>query len=328
MKPDLNLLAVLDALCRTGSVSRAAELLALSQPAVSHALARLRDQTGDPLFLRSGRGLVPTARALALAEPVASLVASGRSLLEPESFDPAHDPARFRLGISDFAGMTLLPQLMAALRSSAPHAVVEALPVGPTPLRGLELGKIDLSFWGAAPPEAPLRHLPLFTDRYVVVLRRDHPALGRIDAPLGLDAYVAQAHAVVTVGDTGRSQVDTALAMIGLRRRIALVSPSFAANLAAVAASDLVATAPARLAETLPPGLVARDLPFSVPEISYGIIWHPLRDAAPSQRWFRNLIAQLFRGASVTSQDPGLVSAPRSEPPTLPPPRPSSAAAR
>jgi DNA-binding transcriptional LysR family regulator len=299
MKPDLNLLAVLDALCRTGSVSRAADLLALSQPAVSHALARLRAQTGDPLFIRSGRGLSPTARALALAEPVAALVASGQALLGPESFDPARDPARFRLGTSDYAGLTLLPLLMTAVRSAAPHAVVEAMPVGPAPFRSLELGTLDLSFWGADPPSAPFRHLPLFTDRFVAVLRRDHPALGTDDEPLSLATYLAQAHAVVTLGETGPSFVDKALTAADQSRRIALVSPSFAANFAAVAASDLVTAAPARLARTLPPGLVVRDLPFAVPEISYGIIWHPHRDAAPSQRWFRQLISELFKDPTI-----------------------------
>lgn len=293
MRPDLNLLVILDALCRLGSVSQAAEALSLSQPAISHALNRLRAATGDPLFIRAGRGLVPTPRALALAEPVAGIVAAGQACLRPEIFDPTRDAPRFRLAISDYAGLTLLPQIVAAVVSEAPRAMIEALPVGPNVLRQLEEGRLDLSFWGTTPPPAPFLYRRLFDESFVLVLRRDHPAMTGEGAPLTREAFLALSHAVVSLRDPGQSPVDQALARDGQSRRVALTSPSFAANLAAVAYSDLVATVPARLARGLPAGLMALPLPIFLPAFAYGMIWHPCGDASAALRWLRELIARV-----------------------------------
>jgi len=291
MKPDLNLLVVLDALCRTGSVSKASEALALSQPAVSHALNRLRAATGDPLFARSGRGLVPTPRAVALADTVAGLVASGQACLRPEGFDPTKDAPRFRLGVSDYAGMVLLPRLVARVRALAPRAAIEARPVGQGALRQLEAGEIDLCFWGTEAPGTPFHHAALFRETFVLALRSDHQVLAQ--GALEVEDYLALSHAVVSLGDPGQSPVDVALARLGECRTVGLASPSFAANLAAVAASDLVATIPARLARGLPPGLVTRPLPLAGVEFGYGMIWHPRGEASPALRWLRGVVAEV-----------------------------------
>lgn len=299
MKPDLNLLVILDALCRHGSVSRAAERLALSQPAISHALNRLRAATGDPLFTRSGRGLVPTPHALALAERVAGIVAEAQACLRPEAFDPSRDAMTFRLGVSDFAGLTLLPQVVQAAMSEAKQVRIEAVPVGPGLLRQLEEGGLDVSFWGTDPLAAPYHHQALFEDEYRLVMRHAHPALKAGSGRIGLEDYLDLSHAVVSLGDPGTSGVETALAHFGRTRRIVLVSPSFAANLAAVAASDLAATVPDRLALALPEGLVRLPLPFNVPRFRYGLIWHARTDASPAQRWFRALIARVVMGNAI-----------------------------
>jgi DNA-binding transcriptional LysR family regulator len=291
MKPDLNLLVVLDALCRTGSVSRASRALSLSQPAISHALSRLREATGDPLFTRSGRGLAPTPRALALKDGVGEIVAAGQACLRPEAFDPAKDAVRFRIGVSDYAGLVLLPGLVADLRMRAPHAVIEALPVGPDLLQRLADGALDLSFWGTQPPKPRVRYQELFQEEFVLVLRQDHPQLVRPE--VGLDDYLALDHAIVSLGDPGLSPVDAALAKRGRVRRIGLVSPSFAANLAAVAASDLVATVPARLTAGLGPGLVTRTLPLEPLRFDYGLIWHPRSETGAALRWLRGVIAEV-----------------------------------
>lgn len=289
MKPDLNLLAVLDALCRTGSVSGAAAVLSLSQPAISHALNRLRAATGDPLFTRSGRGLVPTARARAMAEAAADLVQLGQRLLGPEAFDPALDRPRFRLGASDLAAQTILPGLVSRLQHLAPGSVVTVLAIGATTLQQLTEGALDLAFWGTAAPPPPLRHAPLFDDHFVAVLRRGHPAL---EGGTGLDlaGYLGFPHAVVSLRDPGISLVDTALAELGQERRIGLASHSFAGNLAAVRESDLVATMPASLTRKLGPDLVAVPLPLPLPGFSYGMVWHPRTEANPAQAWLRGLI--------------------------------------
>lgn len=294
MKADLNLLVILDALCRFGSVSKAAEGLSLSQPAVSHALNRLRVVMQDPLFTRSGRGLVPTPRARALAQEVAGIVAAAQASLRPERFDPGRDAVEVRLGLSDYSGLTLFPRLVAAVRAEAPQARIEAVPVGRSALRQLEEGALDLCFWGTVPPEAPFRYRMLFSERFVVVLRAGHPALAR---EIGLDRWLRLDHAVVSLGDPGQSPVETALAGLGLARRVVLTSPSFAANLAAVAASDLVATVPARLAAGMPAGLVVRPLPLAVPAFDYGMIWHPRGEVSPALRWLRGLIAAVAEAA-------------------------------
>ncbi len=289
MKPDLNLLVILDALCRFGSVSKAAEALSLSQPAISHALNRLRVVMGDPLFIRSGRGLVATPRARAMAEEVAGIVAAARASLRPERFDPAQDAAVVRLGLSDYAGLTLFPRVVAAVRVQAPRVRIEAVPVGQAALRQLEEGGLDLCFWGTMPPGAPFHYRRLFGESFVLVLRAGHPALV---GEIGLERWLGLDHAVVSLGDPGQSPVEAALAGLGLERRVVLASPSFAANLAAVAASDLVATVPARLAEGLSAGLVARTLPLAVPAFDYGLIWHPRGEVSPALRWLRGVIAE------------------------------------
>ena len=291
MKPDLNLLAVLDSICRTGSVSAAASALSLSQPAVSHALNRLRAATGDPLFTRSGRGLVPTDRARSMASAVAELVESGRQLLGSSAFDPGTDCPRFHIGASEFAAQTVLPGLLAALQSLAPGSVVGVATIGTTTLRQLEDGTLDLAFWGAVAPPPPLRYAPLFSDHFVAVLRRDHPALAA-SAGLSLADYLAFPHAVVALRDPGTSLVDTALNLAGLNRRIGLASHSFFGNLAAVAQSDLIATMPSQLSSALAPTLVTTPVPLPVPGFTYGMIWHFRTDTNPAQAWLRELILQ------------------------------------
>lgn len=291
MRIDLNLLLILDALCRYGAVAKAADALALSQPAVSHALNRLRAATQDPLFTRSGRGLVPTPRALALAGDVAEIVAAGRACLAPEGFDPHVDGMKVRLGLSDYAGLTILPRLVAELAVRARHVTVEAVAVGPDALRQLQEGTLDLSFWGTAPPLAPAQYRRLFHESFVCVLRDGHPALS--SGHLTLESYLAASHAVVSLGDPGASPVETALAATGYRRRIAVASHSFAANLAVVAASDLITSVPSRLARDVSPGLVSAPLPFLVPEFDYGMIWHTRTAASAGLRWLRDLIAVL-----------------------------------
>lgn len=309
MKPDLNLLAVLDALCRTGSVSRAAQALALSQPAVSHALARLRRATGDPLFTRSGRGLVPTPRALVLADRAAALVAESRALLAPEHHDPGKDSLLVRVASTDFANLTLLPAILAEVRRISPGTVIEAQAFGQRTLRHLADGEIDLSFWGVEAPGPPFCHRPLFRDHFVAVLASDHPVLAP-SRVLELDGYLGAAHAVVSFGQPGQGPVDAALAALGKARRVGMASPSFAANLAVAAATDLIVTLPARLARDLPAGLCVHPLPFSTPHIDYGMVWHDRTSPSPGLSWLRDVIAR----AAATEV-----------PPTSPAGRPASA---
>lgn len=299
MKPDLNLLLVFDAIARFGSVTDAADHLALSQPAVSHALNRLRAQVGDALFTRSGRGLVPTPRAVEIMPTVRALLDAATLALSPARFDPASARQMFRIGASDYAAFTLLPGLMRQIARSAPQISLHVLPAGPKVLEQLELGQLDLSFWGDAAPPAPTLHQHLYEERYVGVARQDHPIF---DQGVGLKTYLAYPHATVSLQTPGASAIDRALAALGLQRRIGLASHSFAGNLAALAQTDLLASLPARLCTPPPPGLRLFDLPLQVPGYGYGLIWHPRTNGLASHHWLRDQIVK------VTMVDQGMVN--------------------
>ncbi len=294
MKADLNLLVVLDAVLRHRSVSKAATDLALSQPAVSHALNRLRAQLQDPLVLRGQGGLVPTPRALALAPTLVALVASAKGMMQPERFDPATSNATLRIAASDYALCALLPRLLQALAPLAPDLRMTAEPAGSATLDRLKEGSVDLSFWGTTPPQAPYHHLPLFQEHYLGVAHRGHPVLATCGTSVTLEAFLAARHAVVSLGDPGLNEIDQALARLGAKRRIAVATPSFSGNLAAVRCTDLVASLPSRLCDHLPDDLVAFPLPFPVPPYAYGIVWHHRTQNDTAQTWLRDRMIEEF----------------------------------
>ena len=293
MKPDLNLLAVFDAVARTGSVTAAAVHLGLSQPAVSHALNRLRATVNDPLFTRSGRGLVPTPGALAMLEPARDLLAGATALLTPQKFRPETASDVFRLGASDYAVHTLVPDLVLRLRQAAPQATLQILPVGSQTLRQLESGGLDLSFWGTQAPDRPYHHRTVLQEHYLGVARRNHPIFA--SSPKGavtLSHYLAYPHAVVSQRDPGTNEVDRALTNLGIVRQIGLISHSFTGNMASLRTSDLIANLPSRLcASSHLHGLQSFLLPFELPTYTYGLVWHQRTDAAAGHTWLRNLVA-------------------------------------
>ncbi len=294
MKRELGLLVVFDAVAQTGSVTAAARQLALSQPAVSHALNRLRDLTGDQLFARSGRGLVATARAQALTGPVRALLAEADKLLHAGPFDHARDARRMRVAASEYALLTLVPALLREVRRSAPHVTIEIQPVGPDTLLHLERGMIDASFWGTALPKGPFQQMTLFREHLVGVARARHPVFGQTSRRVSLQHYLAHPHAVVSLGDPGRNVVDEALASEGHARRIAAASPSFMANLAALTGSDLIATVPSRLCRgPHMRGLATFPLPMTVAPYAYGLIWHQRSAGDAALAWLRARIAAL-----------------------------------
>lgn len=295
---DLNLLVVFDAVARCRSVSKAAVLLSLSQPAVSHALNRLRDLTGDRLFVRGRTGFTPTPRAEAMIAPVRALVEAAGRVLEPPIFDPSREDRRFRVAGSDYSNLALVPRLVGRLRRAAPGCSLDLVSVGASTLADLEAGDIDCSFWGTSPPPAPWCSRILFMDRLVGLVAEDHP-LGRAHdgSPVTLDDYLAHSHVVVSMKDPGRSAVDAALSERGLTRRIAVRTQSFSSNVAALCETDLVASVPARLLPILAPSEYrAFDIPLPLPPIEYRLVWHRRSDADPAGLWLRNLIADLDDG--------------------------------
>ena len=307
MKPDLNLLVVFEAVARFGSVSAAAHHLSLSQPAVSHALNRLRKTIGDPLFTRSGRGLIATPRGAEMIPAVRALVLAARELTGPALFDPGHTAQVFRIAATDYAANTLVPALVHFLRKAAPGVRLDLLPASGTVINDLAQGRVDLSFWGTTPPAGPIHHTLMFREHYLGVACANHPMF-RHGPAVGLADYVAYPHAVISLQAPGANAIDQALQALGLARRIALSSHSFAGNLAALPGSDLICSLPARLCQSLGPHLRRFDLPLQVSSYDYGIIWHDRTHHSAPHRWLRDAI-----GAAVARsqhQDAPLRTAP------------------
>lgn len=291
-RPDLNLLVVFDAVATCRSVSEAARRLSLSQPAVSHALNRLRDLLGDRLFVRGRTGFVPTPRAEAMIEPVRELLAAAGVVLASRGFDPGSSETNFRIVASDYANAILVPRLAATCRALAPGVTLTVAPVGAGTLTDLESGELDCAFWGAAMPPAPWCGRSLFAERLVGAMGRSHPladkaAVGRIE----LDDYLAHPHVVVSMRDPSPSIVDTTLADLGLTRRVAVRTTSFVSNLSMLAGTDLIASVPRRLATAMDPEVVVVfEIPLELPPIDYRLVWHRRTDTDPGVAWLRRVI--------------------------------------
>lgn len=288
-RPDLNLLVVFDAVARLRSVTEAAEALSLSQPAVSHALNRLRDVVGDPLFVRGRGGLIATPRALEMAGPARETVEAARGLLVPARFDPARATRGFRVAASDYALATLAAALLRALRAEAPGCRID-LTAGGGAREALERGAVDLAFgaWPAFSP--PLRSTPLFEERFVGLVDVAHPLARSAQADaVDLNAYLSYPHVVTAAPEIGRSAIDRALDALGRSRRIAVTSPSHAGALACLSGTDLVMTAPSRLAATAQGRVVAFTPPLTLAPFAYRMAWHDGTQSDPACAWLRAL---------------------------------------
>ncbi|MDR3376413.1 MAG: LysR family transcriptional regulator [Ancalomicrobiaceae bacterium] len=303
---DLNLLPQLGALLRRCNVTRAAEEVGLSQPAMSRALSRLRDEFDDPLLVRGHDGFVRTPRAAELLPRVEAALADLKALFQEPQFDPSTAERTIRLAASDTQTVLLVPALMARLAEEAPGVSLRVESYGPDLIARLEKGVIDLAFALSTihlPPGAMSE--PVGDDHLALVMRRGHPAA---DREWTLADYTAYDHTTVALTGDGVSELDALLASAGLRRRIALVTPHFTAAAAAVAASDLVttisATFAARLADTF--GLILKRPPFANIELPMTLVWSHLRDRDPVLVWFRGLVRRVAATVYVNA-----VSSPR-----------------
>jgi DNA-binding transcriptional LysR family regulator len=290
---DLNLLVVLDALLAEGSVSRAGRRVGLSQPAMSRALGRLRAALRDELFVRSGRQMLPTPRATRLAPLLRRQLRELAALLTPEArFDAARSARVFAVAATDYVERVLLIPLLAALRAEAPGVRLVIRPAVEGEVARAETGDVDL---GIAPwrGDAPgLARRTLFTDRYTLVLRAGHPALRQEPT---LEQLAALPAIQVSPDGHGRSAVDDLLADRGLSRRVVYRTPTFASALAAVRASDLAVTLPARalgLAEA--PGLVARVVE-ALPPLAVHLLRHERFLGDPGNQWLADRVTAAAR---------------------------------
>lgn len=284
--PDLNLLVTLDVLLAEGSVARAARRLRLSPSAMSRALARLRETTGDPLLVRAGRGLVPTPRAIELRERVGQLVRDGEAVLRPAAKLKLKELVRtFTLRTSEGFVENFGPELIARIGAEAPGVRLCFVPKpdkDSTPLRD---GIVDLETGVVGKTAAPeLRVQALFRDRFIGVVRMGHPlGKGRITPA----RYAAGRHIYFSRRGLDRGPIDDALGALGLEREITTIVGSFATALALARASDLIASVPERHTGNLRAGMHSFPLPVATPEITVSLLWHPRLDADPAHRWLR-----------------------------------------
>lgn len=288
---DLNLLVALNALIAERSVTHAAERLGLSQPAVSHTLARLRKALGDPLLVRSPRGMDLTPRAQAIASPLARALEDLAGAVRPLApFDPARATRRFRIATDDYLERLLLPKLLADMWQEGPGIGVEASIAGPRSGHDLADGVVDAVIAPAGVvgrlPGAYTQHL--FDERFVCLSRVEHPTIGR---RLTLDTYVALPHLLVSPGGRPGSIVDAALAKLGLRRRVAVVIPHFLAAPPIVRQSDAIVTLGRRLALASGEGLRIHPPPLELPDFAVALFWHERDHGDPAHIWFRRMVA-------------------------------------
>ncbi|AOK52371.1 LysR family transcriptional regulator [Burkholderia stagnalis] len=291
-KIDLNLFVVFEAIYNKRNLTRAAELLSITQPAVSNALARLRKTLNDPLFVSTPAGMVPTP----MAENIVGRVREALQLLdasahEGDVFDPASSERVFRLSMSDLTEALLMPALGELLQQHAPRMQVRSYYMDRRELpTALANGSVDIAIDSALIGDPNLHQALLVRDRYACMIRRDHPFKGDV---LTLDDYLAMGHIHVSSRRKGSGHVDAELARLGQRRNIQMrVQHYMVAPLIAMR-GDLVLTAPLRLLRSYPARVL--ELPFELPDLEYCCYWHRSADRDHANQWLREQLMQLMR---------------------------------
>jgi DNA-binding transcriptional LysR family regulator len=301
---DLNLLRVFDVVMVERNVTRAAERLAMTQPAVSNALRRLREAMGEELFVPGSTGVSPTPHAVALWPAIREALAGLRQLFDPQGFDPALDERRFTLAMADATAAVILPPLLAAIEHSRVSLQVEPL-VTRDPRTLLERGGIDaaIGFFpdvaralAASLGQGETTLDALYDCDYVCAMRCDH-ALA-VQQPLTLDAYCAAAHVRVSFAGRPHGFVDEKLAQLGRTRRVALMLGQYAAAVQVLCQTDLLGVLPRRYvqASSAAEALHITALPFEMPRVEIGLLWHRRHERDAAQCWLRGTIARIAPG--------------------------------
>jgi DNA-binding transcriptional LysR family regulator len=294
MPPDLNLLHTLDVLLTEGSVTGAARKLRLSPSAMSRALGRLRAVTGDQLLVRAGRGLVETPRATDIKPKVRELVEEARILLRPaDRLELATLQRTFTLRTSDGFAETFGPPLIERVRQEAPGVRLSFVRKLDKGSEGLRDGSVDLETGVVAGTSGPeVRAQALFADRYVGVVRGDHPI---VRTGAGVSDYVAWPHVVAWRRGLDLGEVDDGLGGLGLAREVVATVDGFSAALALARGSDLIATVPERHTASLRGGMFTFSVPVEMREFTISLLWHPRLDGDPAHRWLRNCVRDACR---------------------------------
>lgn len=302
---DLNLLKVFDAVMAERSLTRAAHHLALTQPAVSNALRRLREALGDELLIRKGRGLEPTARALELWPAVQDALQRLQNSLSPSMFDPATASTAFVLTMADATAAELMPGLVDVITRDAPGVSLRVVPLTTRdPRRLLDEGQADLAI-GHFPAvlsdltaraqsgeQVSYLHRRLFAGDYVCVMRKDHPLA---QGPLTLERYCAARHMLVSFSGRAFGFIDEALSLLHRTRPVVLTVNQFFTAGKVVAHSDLLTVLPRHFVNVtgFENQLVQRELPFAVAPIQVDALWHQRQDGSSAHAWLRTQVIAL-----------------------------------
>jgi DNA-binding transcriptional LysR family regulator len=290
---DLNLLKAFDALISEHAVTRAAVRIGLSQPAMSHALSRLRSLFADDLFVRTQTGMEPTAHAREIAPLVSAAIEHIEAALNlGVGFDPAKSAGIFTAGMAEYAEVALVGRLAQAFAEQAPRATLRLLPLnGADAAEQLERGMIDVAVAHLRALPTPIESQTLLRDPFVVIVRKGHPLAAT--GALTIEAYAGQSHILVSPrGDTSGA-IDRILVDFGLRRRISLLVATYLALPAALAAADLIATVPSRTARQITATAEIEILPLPVDlSMTVSMAWHRRAASEPAQAWFRSLLIE------------------------------------
>jgi DNA-binding transcriptional LysR family regulator len=293
---DLNLFTIFDAIYRDGGITPASKRLHLSQPAVSHALARLRELLDDPLFERRGHDMVPTPLARSIAAGIATSLGGLEQLLKRSGqFDLGTSQRSFTIAMREVTELPFLPALMERLGREAPNLDVAIVRIDRRDLEeDLQSGEIDLAFDVGLPLSHDVRREQVTSDSLAVLARKDHPS---VQGELPIDVYLAMEHVLVTGRRRGGGYEDIALGRLGMSRRIRVRCQHYAAACEIVARSDLLTTMPRSQAEigSRQSGNQLLPFPVAIPPLEMFLYWHANVDADAGAQWLRAIVLELLR---------------------------------
>ena len=289
---DLNLFVILNAIYTEGSLTKAAEVVGITQPAVSNALSRLRELFGDDLFIRTSKGMIPTPVANQIIKDVRSALSLIQNTIsETEKFDPSVAEMIFKISIGDSSEYRLLPLLIKELAEVAPRIKVETYltPRKDAP-RELASGTIDFSIDPPVHSDPHLRHEKIYEEDYVMIVRKDHPILDLKE--ITIEDYLRLSHIHISNRKTGLGHVDMALYRLGLSRDISLRAQHFLVAPYIVEQSDLAITTTKGFA--VDRDLAWRELPFEIEPLVLHLYWHEAKDSDPSSKWMKDLMLKTY----------------------------------
>ncbi|MEK1940947.1 MAG: LysR family transcriptional regulator [Pseudomonas sp.] len=298
-KVDLNLFIVFDAIYTEANLTRAGQIVGITQPAVSNALARLRETFNDPLFVRTAQGMVPTPMAQNIIGPVRNALALLRvSVQESRTFNPLQANKTYRISMTDLTEEIILPPLFQRLRRQAPSVQIESfLSKRRETTKELAAGRLDFAVDAPLNTDPQVRHVKLLSDRYVCAIRKGHPLAKE---KLTLDEYMSLTHIHISSRRSGLGYVDLTLGKMGIQRKIALRSQHYLMASMVMQKTDMAMTVPERFARSHDLHYVG--VPVEVPAVETHLYWHESTDQDPANRWMREQMIELAQ--QVSAQEP------------------------